>query len=243
MARGCKLMDKKKKTGLAFAALAAAPVAAVALPAVQTPSFNCDAASGGGTINWGDGLALVPYVGTASGELTKQTVVVPLSCADGAFQESVKLTTGLMLGFSYQAGPTGDEFKILSTADVSNGADKYSYFNVALESPDSKISPSTGLDFLGIKLDSTDSFLDLGGLSAGTGSGPVGFDIETLKSFDTTSGKSGFGSFDSPSTPTEVTVSLYSTPFVPSSVPEPGTLGLLGTGLFGLAMRWRLRKK
>ncbi|MFZ1100306.1 MAG: PEP-CTERM sorting domain-containing protein, partial [Steroidobacteraceae bacterium] len=41
-------------------------------------------------------------------------------------------------------------------------------------------------------------------------------------------------------TPSEVTVSLYSTP---EAVPEPGTIGLLGTGLLGLAMRLRRRTK
>lgn len=228
-------MARKKTESLALAALAAAPVAAVVVPPTpgyETPSFSCDAASGGGSINWGDGLSVTPQIGSD-----------PLSCANGAFEEKDKVTETLTLNFAhvqvtYASAGTTYDLKIDGLDGESlDSTLKDSYFDVYLESSNSLTKADfKTTDFVGIKIDSSEkSFtLDSWSFNSDYKEFSLNFspevDIKTFAAFD------AFADL----TPSEVTVSLYSTP---EAVPEPATIGLLGTGLLGLAMRLRRRTK
>lgn len=234
-------MARKKTESLALAALAAAPVAAVAAvaaivvppptPSYETPSFSCDAASGGGSINWGDGVSVMPEIGSD-----------PLSCANGAFDETIKLTNGVLTldlnELKSGAGETLYDLKIDGLKGESqDDKHKDSYFDGYLESSNSYTKADIKItDFVGIKIDSSEEFLKLDSSSFNSDlkqfslSFTPDIDIKTFAAFD------AFADL----TPSEVTVSLYSTP---EAVPEPATIGLLGTGLLGLAMRLRRRTK
>jgi len=230
---------RKKTESLALAALAAAPVAAVAAvvvpptPSYEAPSFSCDAASSGGSINWGDGLSVMPEIGTD-----------PLSCANGAFEETIKLTNDtLTLNLNELKSTAGatiyDDFLKIDGLKGESLDDKHKdlYLDTYLESSNSYTKSDFKIsDFVGIKIDSTEEFFKLDSWSFNSEFKVISLnfgpdvDIKTFAAFD------AFADL----TPSEVTVSLYSTP---EAVPEPATIGLLGTGLLGLAMRLRRRTK
>lgn len=230
-------MARKRTESLTLAALAAAPVAAVAavvVPPVQsyeTPSFSCDAASSGGSINWGDGLSVMPEIGSD-----------PLSCANGAFEETIKLTNDTLTlnlnELKSAVGETLDDLKIEGVKGESqDGTHKDYILDTYLESSNSYTKADIKLtDFVGIKIDSSEDFFKLDSWSFNSDFKQFSLnfspdvDVKTFAAFD------AFADL----TPSEVTVSLYSTP---EAVPEPGTIGLLGTGLLGLAMRLRRRTK
>jgi PEP-CTERM motif len=228
---------RKKSESLTLAALAAAPVAAigaVVVPPVQgyeTPSFSCDAASGGGSVNWGDGLSVMPEIGTD-----------PLSCANGVFEETIKLTNDtLTLNLNELKSGAGETLYDLKIDGIKGESqdDKHkdALFDTYLESSNSYTKSDFKIsDFVGIKIDSSEEFFKFDSSSFNSDFKVISLnfspdvDIKTFAAFD------AFADL----TPSEVTVSLYSTP---EAVPEPATIGLLGTGLLGLAMRLRRRTK
>jgi hypothetical protein len=228
---------RKKTESLALAALAAAPVAAVAAvvvpptPGYETPSFSCDAASSGGSINWGDGLSMMPEIGSD-----------PLSCKNGAFEETIKLTDGtLTLNLNELKSAADGTLYDLKIDGIKGESQDDKHKDTYLDSYLESINSYTGADikvtdFAGIKIDSSEEFFKVDSWSFNSE-----FTQVSLK-FSPDVGIKTFAAFDAFAdlTPSEVTVSLYSTP---EAVPEPATIGLLGTGLLGLAMRLRRRTK
>ncbi len=79
---------------LALFVLAATPVAnaaaavAVVPPALGLPSFDCNAAAAGATINWSDGLSITPMLGFGA---TPDSALnfLPLPCSDGTIGDSL----------------------------------------------------------------------------------------------------------------------------------------------------------
>ncbi len=251
-----------RKGNWAVAALVAAPIGADAaiLQSPGTPSFNCDASSGGASINWGDGIGVTP-----SGTFADNGAELK-DCVNGQFPQSLKFSTGsdevdlkytqldnLSPDFKSPVSVTETELKI-----TTPGAPTIfeSIFDVTLKfsDPTSKIDDK---DFVGLKIESTVGFVNDATLKffSGTGAGPVAYDIlvntsDTTPQFFSATQSLLSSKFQADGTtapyvaldftnPGGATLSFDATP---APVPNPGTFGLLGSGLLGLAISARRRK-
>ena len=195
---------------IAAAPLAGAHAATIGTPA-GTPSFNCNAAAAGGTIDWGDGTtSLVPLLGLGSDAGSLK--FMPLDCSNKSFSESLGTNPYFQVAMG-DGSVKINSFDYKIQDKTSDDGFKVTLWDIMLKFD----APGVAFnDFIGIKITSDTGFVNDGGLKI----------IDGALVLD-------------PGNPGGNTVvSLYDTPQV---TPEPSSLVLLGTGLLGIGAAVRRR--